>query len=124
MSSYEYEPCDESTPLISNNDSNRSKQTSNAQPVPGFKSIENTFADPKNQNSSSDNYSYTSIDKKNNNSNYGEEVTSGADSQAQDIRIYAKRWYILAIFSALGVLQVCLLLENLTRENVHELYYV
>ena len=115
MSSYEYEPCDESTPLISNNDSNRSKYPSNVQPVPGFKSIENTFSDHKNQNSSSD--------KKNNNSNIIEETISGDDSQIQDIRIYAKRWYILAIFSALGVLQVGLLLKNFNLENVRHIMY-
>ena len=104
MSSYEYEPFDESTPLISNNDSNRSKYPKNNQRV---LSIENISAEHKNPNTTSQNYSSLSTDKENNNNGNVEEGNSGVNSQPQDIRVYAKRWYILAVFSVLGVLQVC-----------------
>ena len=109
MSSYEYEPFDENTPLLSNNDSNRSKYPTTNQHVLGCLSIENISAEHKNQNTSSQNYSCLSTDKENNNSSNVEEGTSGVDSQPQDIRVYAKRWYILAVLSVLGVLQVCTL---------------
>ena len=104
MSSYEYEPFEENTPLISNIDSNRLKYPRNNQHVSGSISTENISGEHKNQNTSSQNYSSLSNDKKNNNSGNLEEVI---DSQPQDIRVYAKRWYILAVFSVLGVLQVC-----------------
>ena len=107
MSSYKYEQSDENTPLISSNDSNRSKYPRNNQHVSGYISIENSSLEHKNQNTLSHNYSCLSSDKKNNNAGNLEDGISGVDLQPHDIRVYAKRWYILAVFSVLGILQVC-----------------
>ena len=107
MSSYKYEPFDENTPLISCNDSNRSKYPRRNQHVSGYISIENSSSEHKNQNTPIRNYECLSSDKKNNNNGNLEAGFSGIDSQPHDIRVYAKRWYILAVFSVLGILQVC-----------------
>ena len=96
MSSYDLEPSDENTPLIKNNTINsninytsKERETSNFEDSGSY------------QNSSCYINDLTSSDG-NNNSNNVEE--GGAANQK--IKIYAKRWYILAVFSVLGILQV------------------
>ena len=96
MSSYDFERSDENTPLIKDNTINSNiNYTSKGQEKSNFQDSGSY------QNSSCYNNDLTSSDG-NNNSNNVEE--SGAANQK--IKIYAKRWYILAVFSVLGILQV------------------
>ena len=39
----------------------------------------------------------------------------GPKPEEVETRVYAKRWYILAVFSVLGILQVCIDSDFLTR---------
>ena len=96
MSSYDFERSDENTPLIKNNTINsninyksKERETSNLEDSGSY------------QNSSCYNNDLTSSDGNNNSNNV--EESSAAN---QKIKIYAKRWYILAVFSVLGILQV------------------
>ena len=91
-----FERSDENTPLIKNN-----KINSNINNTSKERETSNFEDSGSYQNSSCYNNDLTSSDG-NNNSNNVEE--SGAANQK--IKIYAKRWYILAVFSVLGILQV------------------
>ena len=102
MSSYEFEQSDENTPLIKNNIIHSSiNYTSKEQKTPNFEEPDSLSNDTKTQNSSCYNNDLTSSDGNNNSNNIEE---GGASNQK--IKIYAKRWYILAVFSVLGILQV------------------
>ena len=102
MSSYEFEQSDENTPLIKNDTIDSSiNYTSKVRETSNFEDSDSLSNDTKIYNSSCYNNDLTSSDG-NNNSNNVEE--GGAANQK--IKIYAKRWYILAVFSVLGILQV------------------
>ena len=100
----DFEMSDENSPLISNNSTHRVNHNSATSACSEF------IRDKK------DHLKYQIIsppisDDHNSSSNDGNNNTNGSRNDTsevpdQDIRIYAKRWYILAIFSILGVLQV------------------
>ena len=102
MSSNNLESGDESTPLISKNGIDSGfKCTTKKHQTSNNENFECPFYNAKLENSSS----YPNISNSNdgnNNSNNVEENTAGN----QEIKIYTKRWYILAVFSILGILQV------------------
>ena len=102
MSSNNFEPEDESTPLINKNSIDSGfKCPAQKHQTPKNENFECQFYNAKLENSSS--YPITSnLNDGNNNSNNVEDNTAGN----QEIKIYKKRWYILAVFSILGILQV------------------
>ena len=100
----ELEMSDENSPLISNNSTHRVNHNSATSACSEF--IRDGKEHLKRQNilpPVSDDHNLSSNDG-NNNTNDSRNDTS--EVPEQNIRIYAKRWYILAIFSILGVLQV------------------
>ena len=99
----DFEMSDESSPLLSNN---THRQNNHSTTSPGPKCDRDQKEHLKDQSVSSsvsDNHILSSNDG-NNNTNDSRNDT--LEVPEQDIRIYAKRWYILAVFSILGVLQV------------------
>ena len=111
----EFEMADENSPLISNNSTNRVNHNSATSTGSEFNRDgkehlkRQSFSSPI-----SDDHNLSSNDG-NNNTNDSRNDTSEVPDQ--DIRIYAKRWYILAIFSILGVLQV----QHIIRESIESL---
>ena len=102
MSSNNLESGDENTPLISKNGTESGFKC----PAKKHKSSDNEnlncpFYNAKLENSSSY-HNISNLNDGNNNSNNVEENNAGN----QEIKIYKKRWYILAVFSILGILQV------------------
>ena len=102
MSTNNLESEDESTPLISKNSIDSGfKCPAKKLHTSDNENFDCPFYNAKLENSSS----YNNISNSNdgyNNSNNVEENTAGS----QDIKVYTKRWYILAVFSILGILQV------------------
>ena len=99
----DFEMSDESSPLLSNN-TNRSNHHSTTSPGSEFnRDQKEHLKDQSFSSPVSDDHTLSSNDG-NNNTNDSRNDTS--EVPEQDIRIYAKRWYILAVFSILGVLQV------------------
>ena len=99
----DFEMSDESSPLLSNNTTHRMNHHSTTSTGPEFNSDRKEHI--KNQSFSSsvsDDHNLSSNDG-NNNTN---DTRNTSEVPEQEIRIYAKRWYILAVFSILGVLQV------------------
>ena len=92
-----FEMSNENSPLISNNSTHRVNHNSATSTGSEFNIDGKDHL--KRQSLSSPIY-----EDPNSPSNDGKNDTSEVPDQ--DIRIYAKRWYILAIFSILGVLQV------------------
>ena len=100
----DFEMSDENSPLISNDSTHRLNHDSATTACSEF--IRDEKEHLKRQSISPpicDDHNLSSNDG-NNNTNDSRNDTSEVPDQ--DIRIYAKRWYILAIFSILGVLQV------------------
>ena len=111
MSYYEDKFYKEDTPLLSKPETNRFDYNATNPRVPNPTNIENLLCTgQKNLITSydvSDNQSLLSYNDGNNNSSDNQEDNLlGVNLQQQEIRVYAKRWYILAVFSILGVLQV------------------
>ena len=99
----DFEMSDESIPLLSNN-TNRLNHHSTTSPGPEFNGDQKEHIKDQSFSSPvSDNDNLSSNDG-NNNTNDSRYDTS--EVPEQNIRIYTKRWYILAVFSILGVLQV------------------
>ena len=108
MSSNELEPFDEDTPLLPPSSSNRLKPPVKKSIGGESETTESLSADHKYENSSlisSNNLSLCTNDGNNNSNDLGEDTPTGSFRE-QEIRVYAKRWYILTVFSLLGVLQV------------------
>ena len=99
----DFEMSDESSPLLSNN-THRPNHPSTTSTDPEFyRDQKEHLKDQSFSSPVSDDHTLSSNDG-NNNTNDSRNDTS--EVPEQDIRIYAKRWYILAVFSILGVLQV------------------
>ena len=108
MSFYDVQPYDEGTPLLADTGPNRFKYNVPNPHGSSPETVGNICVDHKNQSTThvnSNNQSLASNDGNNNSNDLGEDP-SGVDLQQPEIRVYAKRWYILAVFSLLGVLQV------------------
>ena len=102
MSSNNFEPEDESTPLINkNNIDSAFKCPTKKHQTSDNENFDCPFYNAKLENSSSY-HNISNLNDGNNNSNNVEENAAGN----QEIKIYTKRWYILAVFSILGILQV------------------
>ena len=110
MSSYEYEPIAESTPLMPRKESYRQESGNKKSIGSEYETIDSMSANQQGINSFSSSYSCIPNDG-NNNSNDRENETPGSDLQDGKIKVYAKRWYILVVFSTLGVLQVTIILK-------------
>ena len=118
MPSYKFEANEESTPLLTNNSVDSGfrypakKRWSSGSDIDGDSS-----SNLKVPNSSSYNNALTSNDGNKNTNNVEEDNAS-----TQDIKIYAKRWYILAVFSVLGILQVNKMLSLIILRREYFIY--
>ena len=102
MSSNNLETGNESTPLISKNSIDSGfKCPAKKHETSDNENFDCPFYSAKLENSSSY-HNISNSNDGNNNSNNVEENNAGN----QEIKIYTKRWYILAVFSILGILQV------------------
>ena len=100
--------CDENEPLIPTYRERWVESTNRT----SFNSLNNsstTDSTDKDRNSlvsNQENNRSTLPNDGNNNSGSSQQIALPVDEQQQDVRVYAERWYILAVFSLLGVLQV------------------
>ena len=118
MSFCQVELYDEGTPLLSNTEPNSRKRHASHALGSCPETVENISVDQKHQSTPHVNSNNQSLSSNDGNNNSNEEHIS-VDLQQQEIRVYAKRWYILAVFSLLGVLQVrC----NFHRKMSQEMY--
>ena len=99
----DFEMSDESSPLLSNN-TNRSNHHSTTSPGSEFNRDQKEHL--KDQSFSSPVSDEHTLSSNDGNNNTNDSRNDSSEVPEQNIRIYAKRWYILAVFSILGVLQV------------------
>ena len=120
-----FEPYDESTPLMSNCQTSRFKgipADSNSQNRESLNdstisTYSSSYEDQKSlliSPGNSNNQSLSTDDRNKNNEDLRNDE-AGVNLQQHDVRVYKERWYILAVFSLLGVLQV--------NNNIFCIYY-